>query len=389
MASEFEAEIRNSMRSLQSAIEGVGRAQVKTTAEVARFGQVAGQAFKKPKSDADLLEEAAKKQSKSWRELGHAISKVGGPLGELAAKFGGGFGMEGGLSKIAVAAAAVGLALKAVSFVLNKQTQDAKEAAEAWKKMTDAIEGAEEKGRAASLSGVGQAGGRRKVRATGGEEGIEQLDQLVKSGVVSEDEGTAGISAIYGRFGRTAQARAAVNTARALAQAGVPFSHAASELAKGGSDTSLPGVARQTAGRIFNDYYGAVQGGSDNFNQALADTGGDQYLGQAAQVSGVQAQTAEFRRGQVTSGVAAGVARDQLTEAKNPAAAAIQKVFDAYQKEAALLAKMADLQSTIATNFKDMGVIFGGEGSFDYQLRKLKNRFAEGTQDVTPAAPGG
>jgi hypothetical protein len=389
VASEFEAEIRNSMRSLQSAIEGVGRAQVKTTAEVARFGQVAGQAFKKPKSDADLLEEAAKKQGKTWRELGHAISKVGGPLGELAAKFGGGFGMEGGLSKIAVAAAAVGLAIKAVSFVLNKNTQDAKEAAEAWKKMTDAIEGAEEKGRAASLSGVGQAGGRRKVRAIGGEEGIEQLDQLVKAGVVTEDEGTAGISAIYGRFGRTAQARAAVNTARALAQTGVPFSHAASELAKGGSDTALPGVARQTAGRIFNDYYGAVQGGSDNFNQALVDTGGDKYIGNAARVSGVEAQTAEFRRGQVVSGEAETVARGQLADAKNPAAAAVLKVYDAYQKEAALLAKMAELQSNIAANFKDMGVMLGGDGSADYQGRAKDNRFAEGTQDITFAAPGG
>ncbi len=389
MASEFEAEIRNSMRALQSAIEGVGKAQMKTTAEVARFGQVAGGAFKKPKTDAELLEEAAKKQGKAWRELGHAISKVGGPIGELAAKFGGGMGMEGGLSRIAVAAVVVTVALKAVSAVLNKQTQDAKDAGDAWKKMTDAIEGAQEKGRSASLGGVGAAGGRRKVRATGGEEGIEQLDDLVSKGVVSEDEATAGLSAIYGRFGRTAQARAAVHTARALASTGVPFSHAASELAKGGSDTSLPGVGRQTAGRIFNDYYGAVQGGADNFNQALYDTGGDKYLGQAAEVQGVQAQTAAVRRGQVTSGEALGVARDQLADAKNPAAAAIQKVYDAHVKEIELLQKLAELQSNAAANLKDLGVIFGGEGSFEYQRRRKENTFATGTENIQPYAGGG
>ncbi|MES2340007.1 MAG: hypothetical protein V4537_18085 [Pseudomonadota bacterium] len=389
MASEFEAEIRNSMRSLQSAIEGVGKAQVKTTAEVARFGQVAGAAFRKPKSEAEQLEEAAKKQGKTWRELGHAIGKVGGPLGELAAKFGGGAGMEGGLSKIAIAAGLVGVALKAVSAVLNKQTQDAKDAADAWKKMSDAIEGAQEKGNAASLAGVGQAGGRRKVRAIGGAGGIAELDDLTQNGGIGEDEATAGLSSIYGRFGRTNQAIAAISTAKALAQTGVPFSHAASELAKGGADLSLPGVARQTAGRVFNDYYGAVQGGEANFNQALADTGGDQYLRRAASVQSVQGQTESVRRGQVTAGVAEGVARGQLSEAKNPAAAAVSKVFDAYQKEAALLAKVAELQSYIAGNFQDLGVLFGGKGSAANEAAGKDNAFGKGTQDIEPYAGGG
>lgn len=389
MASEFEAEIRNSMRSLQSAIEGVGKAQMKTTAEVARFGQVAGNAFKKPKTDADLLEEAAKKQGKTWRELGHAIGKVGGPLGELAAKFGGGLGMEGGLSRIAVAATLVAVAMKAVSAVLTKQTRDAKDTAEAWQKMSEAIRDAEDKNQSASLSGLGAAGGRRKVRATGGEEGIEQLDLLVKGGVVSEDEGAGGLSAIYGRFGRTAQARAAVNTARALAATGVPFSHAAAELAKGGGDMTLPGVARQTAGQIFNDYYGAVQGGADNFNQAIQDTGGDQYLTAAARTQGVQAQTAAVRRGQVTAGESEGAARGELAAAKDPASAAVLKIFDAYQKEAALLAKMAELQGDLARKFQDLGVLFGGEGSATNQWERKDRVFAEGTNNITPAAPGG
>jgi hypothetical protein len=383
MAAEGEIETRNTLRALQAAVEGLGRAQKKTTEEVARFGSVAAQAFKAPKTDAEKLEDLAKRQGKHWRELGHAIGRVGGPLGEIVAKFGGGFGMEGGLSKIAAGAALAGLALKALSSVIDKQAKDAQNAADAWKRMTDAIESSKDAAAASSVGSIGQAPDRRKVRAIGGEEAIEQMDALTQGGVVGEGEAASGLAAIYGRYGRTPAARAAVNTAQALAQTGIPFDHAAQELAKRGGDVSQPGAARATAGRIFNEYYGRLGGGADGFNQALSDVGGDKFLTQSALTRGVQAQTAAVGRGRVVSGEAQTAARRGLAAAKNPAAEAVLKVAQLHEQEMAMLYKLAELQGTMVTNFKNMGVIFGGEGSADYQTYGKDTSFEKGTQDIT------
>jgi hypothetical protein len=355
MASEFEAEIRNSMRSLQSAIEGVGRAQVKTTAEVARFGQVAS-------AGVQEAEERGRAARGGGEEAGQDLARAR-PRDRQGRRPAGRAGGEVRRRRSAWKAGCRASrsprpgrrGAEGVSAVLNKQTQDAKDAADAWKKMSDAIEGAQEKGNAASLAGVGQAVGRRKVRAIGGAGGIAELDDLTQNGGIGEDEATAGLASIYGRFGRTNQAIAAISTAKALAQTGVPFSHAASELAKGGADLSLPGVARQTAGRVFNDYYGAVQGGEANFNQALRTPAATSTCAapRACRASRARPRRcAAARSPPVTPKASRGASS---AAAKNPAAAAVIKVFDAYQKEAALLAKVAELQSYIAGNFQDHG----------------------------------
>jgi hypothetical protein len=49
--------------------------------------------------------------SKEFNKIGQAISKMGGPLGAIGGKFFGAAGMEGGLGKLAMAAAAAGVAM--------------------------------------------------------------------------------------------------------------------------------------------------------------------------------------------------------------------------------------------------------------------------------------
>jgi hypothetical protein len=384
MPAEGEIELKNTLRALQAAVEGLGRAQKKTSDEVARFGSVAQQAYQKPKTDAEKLEEAAKKTGKAWRETGQAIAKVGGPLGEIVARFGGGFGMGEGLSRIAAAAAVAGIAFKAFNAVLERQAEDAREATEAWRKMGDAIDAAKEKSKGLATGALGQAGDRRRVRAVGGEEGIEQMDALTAGGIVGAGEASGGIAAIYGRFGRTSRARAAINTARALAQTGVPFEQAAQGLVKAGGDLTAPGAARRVAGRIFNEHYGRRGGGADGFDQALADTGGDVFLRKAAEATGVRSRIDAVGRSKVEAGLATTAAKGDLAAANDPTTAAVMQVYQTHLREIEVLERIAASQSDIALNWADIKNNLGiGKGSEDRQALRKQRQFEAGTRDIS------
>lgn len=383
MAAEFEAEVRNSMRALQAAVEGVGRAQKKTTDEVARFGAEAAKAYKAPAQVLPKTEEALKKNAKAWREVGAAMARIGGPMGEIVARFGGGFGMEGGLSRIAAAAAIAGLALKAFHAVVQKQANDARAAAEAYRKMGDAIRGAQDKARAGAGAGMTQAGDRRRLTAAG-PEAIEQAALIGNLSIADGADVDQGVAAIYGKFGAGGRSRGTVDAARELATTGAfSFSEASAALLGQGADMSAPGVGHSVAARLYAERTGR-RGGNQvaDFDAVLSRTQNDAWLRKSEGVQRIRETLRTEARDSVGSGEAEAQARGELAASRDPTTAAVLQVYNAHVREIEILERIAAAQSTIAAWTANLGLPFGGEGSETQKARRPAIAFDVGIRGI-------
>jgi hypothetical protein len=94
----FDAILTNGMASIRGAAEAAGRSVGGLRSGMEQLGTVGSREFKR---------------------IGEAISKMGGPAAEMGGKFFGALGMEGGLARLAVAAALAGIAFKAIGAAMD------------------------------------------------------------------------------------------------------------------------------------------------------------------------------------------------------------------------------------------------------------------------------
>lgn len=94
----FDAIITNGMASIRTASEAAGRGVGGLRSGMEQLGTTG---------------------SKEFKRIGEAISKMGGPISEMGGKFFGAMGMEGGLGRLAVAAAVAGIAFKAIGSAMD------------------------------------------------------------------------------------------------------------------------------------------------------------------------------------------------------------------------------------------------------------------------------
>lgn len=92
---------------------------------------------------ADSMGVAGDKGRRQFRKIGEAINKMGGPLGEIGGKLFGAAGMEGGLSRLAVAAVAVGITFKVLSAQIAMAEARAKAFADAAASLREVHRGAD------------------------------------------------------------------------------------------------------------------------------------------------------------------------------------------------------------------------------------------------------
>jgi hypothetical protein len=381
MPGEMDAELRNTLRSLQAQVEGVGRAQKKTTDEVARFHAEAKKAFGAAAKGGDDAEKAGRKGASAWKQFGDILGRVGGPVGELAGKFAGLRPAENALNGLKLAATGVGAVFGMVMVMLERSGQQARANAAAWREMGDAMLAAKTRQGAIGTAGVGQADEQRRLVAAG-PEAVAYAKQLAESNTgIDEADANQGVATIYSKYGTGARSRAAVEAARALHQTGaMSYSEAATSLVDYGADLSGPGVARAVAARIYANKTGRVnEDPNESFSDALARTGGDTYLQKSARVTSVNNMTRGAERDQVTSGAAEVSARRQLGETRDPLTAAILAVANEQSRAIQVLERITDGQSRFLEALKHLTT-----GSAEDDEIRAKNAAGAGADVYQP-----
>lgn len=169
MSADFTAVISNGLASIKSMATGAGGSLDKMASGLTKLGAVG---------------------EKEMTKIGAAISKMGGPLGEIGGKFFGAAGMSGGIGKLALVAVAAGVAMKTLSGSIemararaqafmetaNSLRQALRSAAQARNDFTaGAVDLGRSQARAESLFGK-HAGGEAKYMAD--EYGLETSDVL-------------------------------------------------------------------------------------------------------------------------------------------------------------------------------------------------------------------
>lgn len=171
---EFEAEIRNGIRQLQSNVEGLTR-----SIGVANRG----------------TKELGKESNKAFKEAGEAVKRMGGPLGEAIAKIGGATGMRGGLAQVAAAALVAGIAFKAYNAVVDANIERTRKQIEAAHELEDAELSAAKSREQHGLAAVqSQGADLRRLVTRGGRKAVDEAEDI------SRDK-TLGIEAADARRG--------------------------------------------------------------------------------------------------------------------------------------------------------------------------------------------
>lgn len=390
MPSEFEAEIRNSMRQLQSVIEGVGKAQGKTTAEVAKFAAAAKAAFggsAKPLADA---EKAARAHARAIHEIGAAAARVGGPLGDMISRFASTTSSSTGLTRLALAATGVGVALAVVNGVVKRSEEAARAAAESWKQMTQAVIGAHTAANAVGTAGLSQAGVRRPLIAAGPEAvamaGVLTTSQ--KYGGLDPDDAAAGTAAIYNKYGPGERAAATAFHARYLAKTGAfSFAEAAQGLIGRGGDASAPGLGLAMASRLYAEKTGRRGNPEAAYLAAVGNVDADAsgYLQGVEGTNRVHGLTQEVQRTAVANGRAKTAALGELASAKDPLSAAVLQVANSNAIIGQSLQKVADAQNGLVAWLEHYpGQVLGGSGSEQDAANRFNAAQAGGAAAYAP-----
>lgn len=386
MPGEMDAELRNTLRSLQAAIEGVGRAQKKTTDEVVRFANEAAKAFRGTKKVVDDSDKGAKEHAKTWRDVGQALSRLPGPLGDIVGRLTSLQSANPTMARLGLYSAAAGVAIGLVVKGLERSALQARESAAAWRTMTEAMLSANQASLAVGTAGAAQAGERRRLVGAG-PEAVAHAKEIAESKTgISEEDANGGVSAIYSKYGSGARSRATVEMARALHQTGaMSFTEAANSLIEYGADASLPGVGRAAAARVYVNKTGRRGvDPSEAFSDALASTGGDKYLQGAAAVTVDNNLQRGVERNAVTSGAAKAASGKALADARDPVAAAVLAVANANARAVDELKRVADGSNAMLELIKHYTT-----GSNRDAQQRAQQAAEAGAAVYQPAAPAG
>lgn len=337
MPSDFEAQVRNDLRAIQVQVESLSRSTGKLNNETRRYGDAAGQAFRRGRTEITSTSRAAEGLGRSIGQTSQALGKMGGPLGEIIGRLGGGAGMAGGLGKVAAGAALAGIALKAFNAIVDKNLESARDAVEVHLRMAKAMEAAGEATKKLAAAGLGQAGARRSLLAAGGEGAVRDADAVEKDGIATAEEAAQGVASInnaFGRFGKRAGNRApALAIARDLAAGGMPFAQASAAVGEAQGDLNNPDVARRVKGSIFAKFSGVNGAHQGNLALGLAQESiaNDSLLKTSRANLGVRAQTADLEEGAAVAGGTA-AARADLAAAAAPVATATSAGYQQSQE---------------------------------------------------------
>lgn len=190
---DFEAEVRNGMKQLTGQVSALTKELTVAKTSTKEVGEALKRHF-------DEAERAAKRGSHEIVEMGHALKGLGGPLAEIAHAGANSFRFEGGLQRVALAAAAAGLAIGFINEKISAQNERMKETTETARKMSDAVSAAHEKDSRATLAGAEQQAPTTLTLASRlGKEGLTQAKLVAQHGSnISMEDASRGIADLIG-----------------------------------------------------------------------------------------------------------------------------------------------------------------------------------------------
>lgn len=341
----FEAEVKNSLRQIRASVDGLNRSQQQTQASAKGLGKQLRDAYKEGGVGAVFAKAKAVELDKQLGKVGQAAARLKGPLGEILGNITGGIGMGGGLGKLALAAAAAGVAFKSYGMVVEEVLERSRALAEMNNRVADSMKSIADRQRDLTKEGLGRAGARRKLRGAGGQQAVDQVEEVLdQMPELSRDEVESGVAAVYGRYGAGHRAAAAVRAAVDVARVGGSFGQAAGTFAEQGGAYESPGAGRRATAMEFQRQTGRVGAPLKVLEQAEAAVGvDDPLLRKARDEAGVRVTRDREVTARAPSGDSG--ARADLAETRNPGAAAALALANAVQQQTAIMqAQLAALE---------------------------------------------
>jgi len=323
--------------------------------------------------------------SKGYKEAGEAISKAGGEgIGKII-KSG---GMEGIFGRIAVYGLAARTAWELIAVGIENSISKAELFLQATEKITEATNKALETRKQQAAAGESLVPGRKSLLAAGGDNAVGQAEIVVQSGLATLQEATQAVSAIYGKFGDTTRARNAVTVASLVARGGGSFAEAAQGTLHAGAALDATDNARRLAGRLFKKQTGRIGGGDgvDQLYESIDRISNDPASQRFAQVSDIKNKT---NKANLNTFIEGGTDKphEELAAAIDPLSKNLVDLNLTTQKQIAALETLAKAQGTLGAIMANIGLLSGGKGSYENQIRKLNIQNARAAGLPTDDAP--
>jgi hypothetical protein len=319
----FDAVIANGMASIRTAADAAGR-----SVGAVRKG----------------MEQMGSTGSREFARIGAAISKMGGPQAEMASRFFGAAGMEGGIARLAVGAALLGIAFKGIGAAMDASRARTEALIAATGKLGDAYRNA---AKAKDDFAAGSADvGKTKAVAENlfGHRAGDVADALAKefkvelgdvlkamasTGAIPRDQRMAALRAALGV--------AATGEASAADAVGRLGDRATRERVLGQRKRTIAGMPVSDERARSATLLQTMRGGNGEgaWNEAVAAVGGPQGAS-GDQLAANAAAGSITTRGQVAaydSGATAGARTQQAVEAVDPTSAALRKFGEEQMRE--------------------------------------------------------
>lgn len=388
MATDFEAEIRNSLKSLTSQVTALGNSTTVVERKAGSMSASVEAAFRRTNLQMKKAAEAGGSVGESVKKIGEAAQRAGGPLGEIVGKLTGGAGMSGGLASAAVAAGLLGLALRVGTAVIDARIESTKKLIAATKALSDVKEAAAKK---VGEQGLGAAGSQGQslalLNTRGGPDAINEANDIAATGVASASDVRAGVAASHLRRSRSVSEtmrRAALQAAGQVSSSGEGgFAEAVNAILSSPQllEKLVTEGADGVAARVVVGNRGQVPNGQNvrrarydlanqNHRAAFGETTSNGAIAALAGIAGVNNQLDEVGQNAIADGSAMGAARSALSAAKSPESAGMVALFAKQQQADDELRLLIKTQGRIMGDLKDVLMLIGGEGSYRNQLRK-------------------
>lgn len=381
MAADFEAEIKNSLRSLAAQVTALGGVVNSSEAKVSKLGDSLKIAFKQGTDSLPGAKAKVDALGQSIQKAGQAAQRFGGPLGELIGRLTGGAGMAGGLGKVAVAAGALGFALKAGTAIIDARISRTQSLIKAQEELRQVMSKANSEISAQALGAASSQGGDlRQLFNRGNVEAVDTANRISASGIDTSSNIQKGVAKAYTLTGHN-EKETTIAAAQQLTNLGeMNFDEAVSSImddrpalksmmATGGFKSGLTkfiakkrGVARSGKNLAkISDELSFAENSANSPEGLIAELNKTQ-----GSLNGI----ARVGQNRLFSGEASGPAQSALSEAKSPESAGMLELFNRQMRADEDLRMLIKSQGPIMAGLKDALMLIGGEGSFRNQLRK-------------------
>jgi hypothetical protein len=314
----------------------------------------------------DTGEKTKRTMKENFKDGAGVASRAGGPAGSFTSKLLGGGAMEGIFGKLAVAVSLGTLAFRGFQAAVDASLDRVRLMIEAQRSLRQVSEQADKAMENMAKRGEAQARGRTGAIAAGGQYAAEDIDLLAKTGLVTHEQATAGVTALYGRYGKTARAEKGVDIAYRGAQAGLDFDQVAEALTKMGPAIENTAAVDRMLGRMVQKQTGRVGDPTEILHERLQNINADPFLMEARKQQAARSGIAGLERQAFMS---AGLGQKEAAEAANPLSAFLVEANIKFDQMIAELKLAATAQGNISAVMAD---VFG-QGSFETQMRRALN----------------